>query len=163
MEIKVPTNFPISLVYHILSYVHNPQPTKLLDDIQYYYNSKILIHQHYKFILSEYTNDPYEYLGNLENDLYRNANKNVPSMYGYTPQFYKIFLRIPFINPIKRADYFGKTLLDNSDYTYKVYKYIRNLDFRNNEPDSMNAKINILWGLFTIRERENFIYSIMMS
>ena len=59
-------------------------------------------------------------------------------------------------------------MYDDSDYTYKVYKYIRNLDFRydsfeNNDNDYFNIlsfKINVLWGLFTIRERDNFLMLI---
>jgi len=157
IEIKVPSNFPLSLVYYILSYAQRPQPQKLLVDITYYYHSKKLIHQHYKDIWEEWAVHPNEYLENLENDIYRYANRNVPTMYGYTPAFYRIFLRLPFINPIKRPLFFGKSLLDNSDYTYKVYKYIRNIDFRNDAPNVLKFKINILWGLFTIREREKFI------
>ena len=157
IEIKVPPNFPLSLVYYILSYARKPQPQKLLSDISYYYHSKLLIHQHYKDAWEEWGGYPNEYLENLENDIYRYANRNLPTMYGYTPAFYRIFLRLPFINPIKRPLFFGKSLLDNSDYTYKVFKYIRNIDFRNDEPNALNFKVNILWGLLTIREREKFI------
>lgn len=169
VEFTSPKNFPISLIYYILSYHHRPQPKMLLDDIVHNYNSKNLIHERYQYIWRNVSICPNVYLEYLENDIYRYANNNVPSMYGYTPHFYKILLRLPFINPVKRHLFFGKSMYDDSDYTYKVYKYIQNLDFRhnysfeNNENEYENYdlllfKINVLWGLFTINERDFFIY-----
>jgi hypothetical protein len=162
ISIKMPLHLlSTDIQFHILGYAQNPQPKRLLKDILSYYYSKHLIYYYYYDIIEDISNDQDEFLYSLHNDLYRFANKNVPMIYGYTPSFYKIFLRIPFVNPIKRSKFFGETLSNSSHYTYMVFKYIRNIELRNDEPNSIKFKINILWGLLTKRERDNFINDIM--
>ena len=80
-------------------------------------------------------------------------NDDVAAMYGYVPNFYKIMLRNPFIHPIKRNQYFKiTTLLDNSDYTYKVFMFVDKLNRL-----TSGHHFNILWGLLKPRERVKFI------
>ena len=108
---KLLKKFPMNIVYYILSYHHCPQPKTLLDDIVHNYNSKRFIHERYQYIWREWTAEPDIYLEYLDNDIYRYANNNVASMYGYTPHFYKVILRLPFINPIKRHLFFRKSMV----------------------------------------------------
>ena len=79
-----------------------------------------------------------------------------PTMWGYVPRFYRIILRNPFVNPITRVKFFYNrerpNILDNSDYTYKAFMYIQNLDRL-----PSNRIIKLLWGLLNKKERENFI------
>jgi hypothetical protein len=160
--IKIPLHLlSLDIQYHILGYAQNPQPKQLLKDILSYFYSKSLIYDYYYHIIEDISNYQDEYLYSLHNDLYRFANNNVPMMYGYTPLFYKIFLRLPFVNPIKRIAYFGENLSNRTHYTYTVFKYIRNIELRNDEPYSMKFKINILWGLLKKSERDIFINEII--
>jgi len=147
---------PILIVYKILSYVHNPQPKELLQDIENYYNTTNLILYYYeiKFMMSNYEN-PMDW---LNNDLISYMNSYKPTMWGYVPNFYRIILRNPFINPISRIKYFQLTPLNNSDYTYKAYLYIRRLE----EISSIRG-FNLLWGLLNIREREIFIRNTIIE
>lgn len=158
-KIIVPNNFPMNLVYYILSYHHEPQPLSLRNDIVHFFHSRYYILERYEYIWREYAMNSTEHICYLENDIYRQSNNFVPSMYGYTENFYKIFLRIPLLNPTKRHLYFGRSMYDNSDYTYKIFKYIKNLDLRiaENISDISKLKVNIIWGLLTINEREDFI------
>jgi hypothetical protein len=161
VEICPSKNLPMHIVYYILSYHHNPQSKPLRNDIVHFVHSRNYILERYEFIWREYAITPTEHLNYLENDIYRHSNNLVPSMYGYTEHFYKIFLRLPFVNPIKKHLYFGKNMYDDSDYTYKIFKYIRNLDSRVTENNDISKlKVNIIWGLLTIREREEFISMI---
>lgn len=158
IEIYPPKNLPMNIVYYILSFHHNPQPRSLRNDIVHFVHSRNVILERYEYIWRDYSVTPRDYIEYLDNDLYRQANNLVPSMYGYTENFYKIFLRLPLINPRKRHLYFGKSMYDNSDYTYKIFKYIKNLDLRNiNNEGNSKFRVNIIWALLTINERNNFI------
>ena len=57
---------------------------------------------------------PEDWINWLSNDLYSFMNDYVPTMYGYTPNFYKKMLRIPIIHPYYREMMFGKKHLVNS-------------------------------------------------
>jgi hypothetical protein len=155
---------PLPIIYKILSYVHNPQPTELLEDIVNFYNTTNLILYYYeiKYIMSNFEN-PMDW---LNNDLISYMNSYKPTMWGYIPNFYKIILRNPFINPIQRKKYFFNRLsnnntsiiLDNSDYTYKAFIYIHRL-----EQFSANKGFNLLWGLLNCKEREIFIRNTIIE
>jgi len=150
-------NLPIQIVYKILSYVHNPQPTELLKDIINYYNTTNLILYYYeiKYLMFNRLEDPFDW---LNNDIIFFMNSYKPTMWGYVPNFYKIILRNPFIHPGFRKKYFfnplqnNTTMINNSDYTYKAFLYIHRL-----EKESSRKGFNILWGLLNSREREIFI------
>jgi hypothetical protein len=93
-------------------------------------------------------------------------NSYKPTMWGYIPNFYKIILRNPFINPIHRKKYFFNRLqnnntsiiLDCSDYTYKAFIYIHRL-----EQFPSNKGFNLLWGLLNCKEREIFIRNTIIE
>jgi hypothetical protein len=145
---------PIHIVYKILSYFHKEQPIDLLHDIKHFYNSTNIILYYYEIKMLSfdqlYNNAIHDW---LVNDLFLYMNLYMPTMWGYMPKFYKIILRNPFINPNSRQKYYyPKNLCDDSDYTYKTYMYIRNLD---KLPSS--RVFNLLWGLFHKKEREHFI------
>ena len=155
-EIRIPINFPLSLKFYILNYVCNPQPTYLLEDIKSYHNDKFEITCYYK-ILFEDMNVFHEedWINWLSNDLYDFMNDYVATMYGYTPSFYRKMLRMPINHPKYRELFFGKKNLDDSDYTYKVYKYILKLNTL-----SSNKIFNIMFGILTPFERNQFITNV---
>lgn len=154
-QIIVPRNFPISLKLYILNYVSNPQPTSLLEDIKSYHNDRIEIIYYYQILFDNTVFHPDDWINWLSNDLYSFMNDYVATMYGYTPNFYKKMLRIPIIHPQYREMFFGKKNLDDSDYTYKAYKYILKL---NTLPSKQI--FNIMFGILTPNERNSFITSV---
>ena len=157
IDIHVPCNFPLMLIYRILNYIHKPQPKILLNDISHYCNSKQFIHQVYKTRWQPWTTKEDEYVEWLINDISMYANMSVPSMYGYTTNYYQIFLRIPWINPVKMHRYYKKTMYQTT-YPYKIYKYILSLNRKYITYDEIRSRVNILWGLMTYSEREWIIH-----
>jgi hypothetical protein len=155
-KIIIPRNFPISLKFYILNYVYNPQPTSLLEDIKSYNHDKYEISCFYKFLFEDMSIFHAEdWIDWLSNDLYSFMNDYIPTMYGYTPNFYKKMLRIPIINPHYRKLFFRIKSLDDSDYTYKTYKYILKLNAL-----STKQMFNIMFGILTPNERKLFITGI---
>jgi hypothetical protein len=155
-QIIVPKNFPLSLKFYILNYIHNPQPSSLLEDIKSYHNESFEIISFYKILFEDVNIFHQEdWINWLSNDLYSFMNDYVPTMYGYTPNFYRKMLRVPIIHPQYREMLFGKKSLDDSDYTYKTYKYILKLN-------KLHSKqiFNIMFGILTPNERKNFITNI---
>lgn len=159
-EIIIPKNFPKELINYILKYVYNSYPEKILRDITNFTMTKEFILNHYfNIFVVEYGYSPTDYIDWAVNDVYGFMNNNVPSMYGYIPNFYKIMLRNPFIHPCKRSRYFKNTiLLDNSDYTYKVFMYVDRLNQL-----SPQHNFNILWGLLKPKERINFMNTYLYN
>lgn len=155
-SIIVPKNFPLSLKYYILNYVCNSQSSSLLEDIKSYHNDKFEISCFYHILFEDMNVfHPEDWINWLSNDLYSFMNDYVPTMYGYTPKFYRKMLRLPMIHPQYREMFFGKKNLDDSDYTYKAYKYILKL---NTLPSKQI--FNIMFGILTPIERKQFITNI---
>ena len=154
-QIIIPNNFPLSLKFYILNYVCNPQPSSLLEDIKSYHNDRFEIICFYKILFNVMVFHPEDWINWLSNDLYSFMNDYIPTMYGYTPNFYKKMLRVPIIHPKYREMFFGKKSLDDSDYTYKAYKYILKL---NTLPSKQI--FNIMFGILTPIERTQFITNI---
>jgi hypothetical protein len=155
-QIIIPRNFPLSLKFYILNYVCNSQSTSLLEDIKSYHNDRFEIICFYKIMFQDMNIFHSEdWINWLSNDLYSFINDYVPTMYGYTPNFYKKMLRVPIIHPKYREMFFGKKSLDDSDYTYKAYKYILNLN-------KLHSKqiFNIMFGILKPNERKQFITNI---
>jgi hypothetical protein len=159
-EIIIPKNFPKDLINYILKYVYNPLPEKILRDITNFVVSKNHILNHYfNIFVVEFGYSPTDYIDWAVNDIYGFMNDHVASMNGYVPNFYKIMLRNPFIHPFKRSQYFkNNTLLDNSDYTYKVFMYIDRLNQLTPEHN-----FNILWGLLKPKERVKFMNTYLYN
>jgi hypothetical protein len=154
-KIIVPRNFPLSLKTYILNYVCNPQPSSLLEDIKSYHDDKFEISCFYQILFDNTVFHPEDWINWLSNDLYSFMNDYVATMYGYTPNFYTKMLRVPIIHPKYREMFYGKKSLDDSDYTYKAYKYILKL---NTLPSKQI--FNIMFGILTPIERKLFITNI---
>jgi hypothetical protein len=154
--IIVPKNFPLSLKYYILNYVYNPQSSSLLEDIKSYHNDRYEISCFYHMLFENMdVFHPEDWINWLSNDLYSFMNDYIATMHGYTPNFYIKMLRIPIIHPQYREMFFGKKTLDDSDYTYRVYKYILKLNTL-----SSKQMFNIMFGILTPNERKLFITGI---
>jgi len=128
---------PIELIYIILLYLRQPQSAILLKDISSFSKTMTNITNIYyekwivvrKFIKGEDTNW-------LENDMILYANENAPTGIGLQPKFKEILGRFCNIKKIKRLNF---------------YKYACSNKL------SAKTRANMLWGLFTPGERDEFV------
>jgi len=127
---------PKELIYIILSYTYQPQSKNLTEDIINFNESKQILLQIYNnyWIFDCQQNKPADKEW-IINDLYRYSNKNIPTMNGYIDEFYELFFRK--FNTLTKE---------------QVNKYITILDNK-----SLDTQINIFWGLFNLKERNEFI------
>ena len=127
---------PKELIYIILSYTPQPQNKELTEDIKNFHESKKILlqiyHNYWIFICQE--NEP-SHKEWITNDLYRYSNKNSPTINGYINNFFLFFYR-----------------KFNIRTKEQVYKYITKLVNK-----SLDSQINIFWGLFNPKERNEFI------
>ena len=127
---------PKELIYIILSYTYQPQSKEITEDIINFNESKQILLKSYEnywiFFYQQNKPDDKEW---IINDLYRYSNKNISTMNGYIDEFYELFFRK--FNTITKE---------------KVNKYIKILDNK-----SLDTQINIFWGLFNLKERNEFI------
>jgi hypothetical protein len=130
---------PIEIIYIILIYLREPQDAKLLTDISHFSNTRSIITNIYydKWII-KYNSVKDEDINWLENDLILYANEYAPTRIGMKPKFKEILSR--FCN-VKKA----------SQYIFNKYAYSNKI--------SPKTRANILWGLFTPVERDEFIGS----
>ena len=130
---------PDYIIMYINSYTYEVQDNKLLEDIIHNYESKNLIFEIYNNIWIVYDEeDEYEdedgedeYKNWLINDLYNYSNDNKAIIRGFVDKFYNIFFRNKYLNT--------KSQVNN---------YIIKMEIN---------QINIFWGLFNIKERNEFI------
>lgn len=124
---------PIELVYIILNYLCYPQPKELQKDIISYvdtmYQTCNIYYKKWIIEMGQIGED----INWLENDLILYANEGVPTMLGIQPKLKKIFTRF--------------CIADKVDF------YV----FDMNNKLSVKTRINMLLGLFTKEEREEFI------
>lgn len=128
---------PIEIIYMILKYLRQPQPAILLKDISSFYRTMTnIINIYYKkwikirkFIKGEDTNW-------LENDMILYANENAPTGVGIQPKFKEILSRFCNIKKVSRLN-------------FQKYACSNNL--------SAKTRANMLWGLFTVVERDEFV------
>ena len=127
---------PKELIYIILSYTYQPQSKEITEDIINFNESKQILLKSYEnyWIFFYQQNKPADKEW-IINDLYRYSNKNISTMNGYIDEFYELFFRK--FNTITKE---------------KVNKYIKILDNK-----SLDTQINIFWGLFNLKERNEFI------
>ena len=131
------TRLPIEIIYMILKYLHQPQHPKLLKDISHFYKTMTIItDNHYKKWIVVRESMKGEDINWLENDVILYANQYAPTCLGIQSKFKEIIGR--FCN-VKKA----------SEFTFE--KYIKSNKL------SPKTRLNILWGLFTIEERDEFI------
>lgn len=130
------TRLPIEIIYMILKYLHQPQHPKLLADISHFYKTMTVItDNHYKKWAVVRESMRGEDINWLENDLILYA----PTCFGIQLKFKEIISRFC---KVKKASQFN------------FEKYI------NSKKTSPKTRLNILWGLFTIEERYEFIKTI---
>jgi hypothetical protein len=129
---------PIEIIYIILKYLRQPQDAKLLGDISHFYKTRINITNIYydKWIIKRQSNES-EDINWLENDLILYANEYAPTGVGMLPKFKEILIRFCNVKKIKTR------------YIFNKYAYSNKL--------SAKTRANILWGLFTVEERDEFI------
>jgi len=130
---------PMEIIYMILKYLRQPQTAILLKDITSFSKTRTTITNKYyeKWIIKRRSKEG-EDINWLENDLILYANEYAPTGVGLQPKFKEILGR--FCN----------------------FKKIKNINFHNYaNSNKLTAKTraNILWGLFTPVERNEFIHS----
>ena len=130
-------HLPIEIIHIILLYLREPQDAKLLKDISHFYKTMTMItNNHYKRWIVVRESMRGEDINWLENDIILYANQYAPTCLGIQPKFKEI---------IGRSYMVKKT----SEFTFE--KYIKSNKI------SPKTRLNILWGLFTIEERGEFI------
>jgi len=121
---------PMELIQIILRYTYEPQASILLEDIRHYYCSLNEITEKYYNYFNEF--EPGEHLNWLENNIVRYANND----------------RATNLGPhIKILDILDRSFMNLKLKALPIYK-TRSL--------SVKTMINIFWGLFTIKERNEF-------
>ena len=126
------SRMPREVVKLILFYTHSYQPKLLLNDIE---NINIIKNNLLQKYWDCWEDDESNYW--LVNDIFSFANEYHASMYGYRKKYYDIFLRHTCVKS-----------------NLQVHKYIKNLGGR-----AIGSQINILLGLLTPDERNEFIIS----
>jgi hypothetical protein len=131
---------PIEIIHMILIYLRQPQDPKLLADIFHFYKTMTIItNNHYKKWIVVRESMRGEDINWLENDLILYANQYSPTCIGIQSKFKEI---------ISRSYMVKKT----SEFTFE--KYIKSNKI------SPKTRLNILWGLFTPVERDEFMKNI---
>lgn len=130
---------PLDIVLQIIPYTYELQNKNLLEDIINYKETKTLIHEmYYKYwVIDLQSIDPDEHKYWLINDIHAYANNYNAIMYGYIDNFYDIFKR-------------NRYLKTNED----IDTYVTNL-----EKKDVSSQINVFFGLLTIEERNEIIFT----
>lgn len=130
------SRLPTEIINHIIPYTYNVQNKKLLNDIQNYVITNMMIRELYydnwKLIMEEL---PPKSENWLISDLFKYANNYIPTAMNYVDKFYNIFYR--------------NIKLKTEEDVDKYVKYIETM--------SVCRQINIFWALLTMNERKEFI------
>jgi hypothetical protein len=131
---------PIEIIYIILVYLRQPQDAKLLADILHFSKTMTIITNNYykRWIVIRELKEVEDIIW-LENDIILYANEYAPTCIGLKPKFKEIINRLCTVK--NRMNIFTISSCSN-----KI---------------SPKTKVNILWGLFTIAERDDFIRTNM--
>ena len=125
---------PYDLKLYVMSFHGNSQPCYLLNDIKSYLLSRKIIQDIYieRWIHWDFES-PHDW---LDNDLMGYMNNDIATMHGYEKRVFDIFLR-----------------------HFMTRKYTREKLIKIFKNRHQNSKIsnNIIWGLLTIEERNEFI------
>ena len=128
---------PMEIIHIILVYLRQPQSAILLKDIHNFSSTMpIITNKYYRKWIIEWQSKEGEDINWLENDLILYANEYAPTLVGMQPKFKEILSRFGNISKAKNIN-FNKYACSNK-LTAKT-------------------RANILWGLFTIEERDEFI------
>ena len=135
-SINCKKRLPIEIIYMILKYLRQPQSAILLKDIASFSKTRTNITNiYYKKWIIEWQTKEGEDINWLENDLIMYANEYAPTGVSMQPKF--------------------KEILDRSYNVKNIMNVFNNYAHSNNLTPKTRA--NILWGLFTPVEREEFI------
>ena len=120
----------------LLSYKQSPLPTKLMEDIRHFYNTKKNGLQKYK---NKYDNIPENepYINYFTNDILGYINEHNAIMNGCVPKFYFTFRRL-YQNKYKDD-------ITIVRYWFSIGKKLP------------STELNIMWGLLKPSEREEFL------
>ena len=121
---------PIEVIYKIMAYTYQPQPSFLLEDIRDFHKSRETMDKMYFKKWCHHTREVHSDW--LINDIFIYMNKSQPTMFGYCNHFRNIIYRNPFI---KDAE----------------------LYIRSTELEPVQTQINRFLSLFTIYQRKEFI------
>jgi hypothetical protein len=137
---------PIEIIHIILVYTRNPQDPILLEDITNFLTTReIIIHKHYNKWITELKYKSGIDIMWLENNLLLYANEEIPTREEIRPKFKEIISR--FIT--KTLSNNNKKKQNNQQPNFNKYVYSNKI--------SVKTRVNILWGLFTVAERNEFI------
>lgn len=126
---------PMELIHIILRYTYCPQPQILLDDIISFTRILPIIVKAYYIYWNVL--EPGEYINWLENDIVRYANSGRPTNLGPHP---------------KMQDILGRSFM---------HLKLKGLPIYNNKILHPKTSINIFWGLFTVKERDELILTMI--
>lgn len=134
---------PIEIIHIILVYLRNPQDPQLLEDISSFSRTMTNITKiHYDKWITKLKYKPGIDIMWLENNVLLYANDQVPTRFEIQPKFKEIISRFSrFINKDKDKN------KDNKNFHNYVYS----------NKISLKTRVNILWGLFTVKERDDFV------
>ena len=146
---------PIEIIHIILVYTRNPQNPILLEDITNFLTTReIIIHKHYNKWITELKYKKGIDIMWLENNLLLYANEEIPTREEIKPKFKEIISR-----------FIMKTLSNQNNKNNKNNKYNKQqLNFNKyvySNKIFVKTRVNILWGLFTVSERNEFIETFM--
>ena len=134
-DLQCKKGLPIELVQIILRYTYCPQPSNLLDDIISFTEILPTIIKAYHIYWNVL--EPGEYINWLENDMIRYANSERPTNLGPHP---------------KMQDIIGRSFMNLK---------LKGLPIYNNKRLHPKTIANIFWGLFTVKERQEFILKMV--
>lgn len=148
---------PIEIIHIILVYLRNPQDKNLLEDISNFSRTmKTITDLHYDKWITKLKYNPGIDTMWIENNLLLYANNNYPTRLEIQPKFKDILDRCFVIkNKNKTKTNNNKNYNDYFNINYQKYIYSNKI--------ILKTRINILWGLFTIKERYEFIANCIIE
>jgi len=148
---------PIEIIHIILVYTRNPQDPILLEDITNFLTTReIIIHKHYNKWITELKYKNGIDIMWLENNLLLYANEETPTREEIMPKFKEIISRfiMKTLSNQNKQNKNNKQQANNKQQTnFNKYVYSNKI--------LLKTRVNILWGLFTVAERNEFIETFM--
>lgn len=135
MSMELFTKLPMDLRLRILPYTYQVQPSRLLQDIESYKQTKDTLLRVYH---SYWNSEDRDW---LINDMFAYANHYKATMYGYVDHFYYIFKRKPHLQTMEAID-----------------RYVNHL-----QEKDVKTQINIVIGLFTVYERTDLVIDLSLK
>ncbi len=136
LDNKYSKNLPFEIIQLIMSYARSPQPKKLLNDIENFYETRSFAFDvYYKEWIIQWDEDSLQDKYWFVNDIILFANGYQATKSGYIDDFYKIFFRNPRIVDCE-----------------KVVNYVKNI-----EKKAIESQLNILWGMLKPKERKKML------